>query len=314
MTYVYQNYADTGATYAYTRYNVGRINCLRVSFCTVPFAKFTPELQAKIRATISRYNSGLMADLDMDAEIQLLLWVMKQSEFFTDLSIGRHEFIIKVRPNSTQRFGVRCDIDKVIFEDFDLWRVRNIPAMVRSDKLYHTSPFAGVKELIPSYGGRIKNHSVYCDPRVYCTSEPTTAGGWPLLRGASAEQALRNIEKMCVTNKDQALHYLVKWLAHSEDLYIYEMPKAGHKVYLDPETPTGTVFYINTEKNIPVKLTSSDDKINYEYLHSKAPMLVRAFMDSHPEIQTLARAKAAEKQIKTKRMSVPAAKWVPEYL
>ena len=303
------------STYAYTKYNVGKINCLRVSYCSIPFAKFDADVQAKIRLTISRYNSQLMGR-DMDEEIQLLMWVLKRTDMFKELNIDPHGYIIKVREGTNYRFSVRCDISTIYFEDFDLWRVRNIPAHVSTSTLYHTSPYSHITELYPSYGGRTTNHSVYCDPRIYCTSEPTTGGGWPLLRGDSAIAAIHDLERLSLTNKDRAKELLIKWLAHTEDLTIYTFPRGSHKLYWDPETPTGNVFYINTYDPIDVKRISSDNLVTYDYIHDKGSFLMRTFMDKNPDIRDAAKRRANMKKLtfENNRLIIRGPKWSREFV
>lgn len=267
--------------------------------------KLEPQLQRDAIKAISQYNqNGLV---NKDPAIQLLLHILKKSEFFDDAGFNRNNFIIKVQENG-RRFSVSLQGTDILFKDFDIWNPREIK-FSPSSELYHTSMVSGLKYLNPSMGG-IGTHSIYSQPRIYLTKSPCTAGGWPLLK-RGAREAIKDLENIIKQDSQRGLKFLVKWLAHAKDLTVYKLGIRPTEVYIDPETvqekSSPSVYYVNTRTPIPVSRVNPDDMIDYEFL-SSSPIINR-LMKAHPEIDILIGKKIEEHQMKHPQKIFERTKW-----
>jgi hypothetical protein len=214
------------------------------------------------------------------------------SRFWDDTGFDRNNFIIKVQENG-QRFTVELQGGNIVFRDLDIWDPKVIKYRPTTD-LYHTSYIDHLKYLNPSMGG-LSTHSIYCEPRVYATLFPMSAGNWPLLK-KDAAKAIKGLETMVKIDPQRALKYIIKWLAHCQDLYIYKLNIRPTDIYLDQEAIQDndgpSVYYINTRESVPVQKVDLEEKVDYEFL-LLSPIL-RPFMLAHPEIRSMVGDKIKE--------------------
>lgn len=206
--------------------------------------------------------------------LALLISGIKRSYLWKTVFHGCNAFVI-IKQENGERLTTETQPDCVILKNFNMYGYKEKGFHVNKP-LYHTSPISGIKRLHPSIGARNKNHSIYDTMRIYCTTTPTSAGGWPLLIGNESELAVKSIEKAITEGKkDWAIKYIAKWVVKSETLHIYEMPKMFTSLYPDHEIEQsmdkeGMVFYIKTNKPIPVKeIVNTSRKVNLDYLKSK---------------------------------------------
>ena len=273
--------AQTGTT-PVRAYHIDRL--------TIDGSKLGGELWREVEHAVSLYNANLTTN--KDPAIQVLLHVLKMSDFWDRERFDRDTFIIKVQ-ESGQRFTVELVGGNIVFRDLDIWSPKAIKFRPTTD-LYHTPYINNLKYLNPSMGG-LGTHSIYCEPRIYCTSFPTTAGDWPLFK-KDAWNAVKGLEMWIKKDPQKALKFIVKWIAHGQDLYIYKLNVRPTEVYLDPEAVqdkgSPNVYYINSQDSIPVQKVDPDAVVDYEFL-AQSPIL-RSFMDQHPEIGSLVGEKIKE--------------------